>query len=501
MASLSEAFKYCDVLSDEKNLLTFGNPKDERSRDMWKTPWGGFNSIIFQSIVLVFISQNILAIAYGGQDSIESNEVPIMPDENQLSFEDMHSMPVVHFSYIDSSIYLDPEHMAFAANIFVALQQTKRFENGTKVKEFQEFVPCRTVTNQTGYLEVDYGELFRGNQLIDNLLLIDDLATFAPYAKGANVTKDHATLRAESALCPADITQFTTSFSRNQFIIESDLEVYITSCQMAVADKEELEEIGYEVKGLPEASRCFFERGEEEKGGWFNNSLTTEEFLDMKMLDIPFSDRSDEFKGYVRNTPQFLMYADLGAIYPVVNIRQKDWSRDGTKSTLKVVEKLVSTAFPIRDERAQDGLDMDLKQAISLQEVKVEQYLNPFLGWLGKNQDNQFYRSVEDTRGLQKTVRNVISESGFNVFHGKIVKYDQMKTIKVVAYSCIELIVGMGGLIGGIRRLIQPIANIFSELSFELGVINLLFRAKVDTKGPDQSSKEFQQEIDKKLFF
>jgi hypothetical protein len=92
---------------------------------------------------------------------------------------------------------------------------------------------------------------------------------------------------------------------------------------------------------------------------------------------------------------------------------------------------------------------------------------------------------VEDTRGLQKTVRNVISESGFNVFHGKIVKYDQMKTIKVVAYSCIELIVGMGGLIGGVRRLIQPVANIFSELSFELGVINLLFRAKVDTKGPD----------------
>jgi hypothetical protein len=33
-------------------------------------------------------------------------------------------------------------------------------------------------------------------------------------------------------------------------------------------------------------------------------------------------------------------------------------------------------------------LDMDLKQAISLQEVKVEEYLNPFLGWLGKNQDN-----------------------------------------------------------------------------------------------------------------
>ena len=70
------------------------------------------------------------------------------------------------------------------------------------------------------------------------------------------------------------------------------------------------------------------------------------------MLDIPFSERSDEFKGYVRSTPQFLMYADLGAIYPVVTMRQKDWSRDGTKSTMNVVEKLVSSSFPIRDERA-----------------------------------------------------------------------------------------------------------------------------------------------------
>jgi hypothetical protein len=39
----------------------------------------------------------------------------------------MKSMPVVHFSYLDYSVYLDPEHHAFSANIFVALQQTKRF--------------------------------------------------------------------------------------------------------------------------------------------------------------------------------------------------------------------------------------------------------------------------------------------------------------------------------------------------------------------------------------
>lgn len=48
----------------------------------------------------------------------------------------------------------------------------------------------------------------------------------------------------------------------NQFLIESDLEIYITGCQMAVKDKEELEEAGYIVYGLPESSRCFYEDGE-----------------------------------------------------------------------------------------------------------------------------------------------------------------------------------------------------------------------------------------------
>ena len=45
-----------------------------------------------------------------------------LQQQEKLTFEQMKSMPVVHFSYLDYSVYLDPEHHAFSANIFVALQ-------------------------------------------------------------------------------------------------------------------------------------------------------------------------------------------------------------------------------------------------------------------------------------------------------------------------------------------------------------------------------------------
>ena len=58
----------------------------------------------------------------------------------------MKVMPVVHFNYFDYSTYLDPNNEAFKQNIFVAMQQIKRFENGTKAKEFYEFMPCSRVS-------------------------------------------------------------------------------------------------------------------------------------------------------------------------------------------------------------------------------------------------------------------------------------------------------------------------------------------------------------------
>ena len=80
-----------------------------------------------------------------------------------------------------------------------------------------------------------------------------------PFASGANVTSDHAIFRENSSLCPASNTIFNTGFDYNDFFIESNLEVYVTTCQMAVLDKAKLEENGYTVYGLPEESKCFWE--------------------------------------------------------------------------------------------------------------------------------------------------------------------------------------------------------------------------------------------------
>ena len=48
---------------------------------------------------------------------------PLTPGTlGNLTFEEMNVMPVVHFDYLASSVYLNPEHMAFKKNIFVALE-------------------------------------------------------------------------------------------------------------------------------------------------------------------------------------------------------------------------------------------------------------------------------------------------------------------------------------------------------------------------------------------
>lgn len=88
-----------------------------------------------------------------------------------------------------------------------------------------------------GYLDVNYYELFQGSKPVDNPLNSGDIQEFTPFARGAEVTSDHASLRRDSALCPQNNTAFTTDFDYNEFIIESELEIYISSCHMAVKDK------------------------------------------------------------------------------------------------------------------------------------------------------------------------------------------------------------------------------------------------------------------------
>ena len=71
-----------------------------------------------------------------------------------------------------------------------------------------------------------------------------------------------------------------------------------------------------------------------------------------------------------------------------------------------------------------------------------------------------------------------MAETGFNLYHGKIVKYDKYKTITTTAYSLIDMAADSGGLVSGFYAAVTPIATIFSRLQFELGIMSLLFMAR-----------------------
>ena len=99
----------------------------------------------------------------GETDTLETVEVPIESDTlGALSFFDMKAMPVVHLDYVYSSVYMDPEHEAFRKNLFIALRKVNKFQNGTELHEFEEFIPCEQVKSNEGYLEIDYSQMFQG---------------------------------------------------------------------------------------------------------------------------------------------------------------------------------------------------------------------------------------------------------------------------------------------------------------------------------------------------
>ena len=73
----------------------------------------------------------------------------------------------------------------------------------------------------------------------------------------ASTVPEHADARMRNALCPKSLNNFATSFDYNTILFESDLEIFVTTCQVAANEKEYLQKYGYsEVIGLPDQSRC-----------------------------------------------------------------------------------------------------------------------------------------------------------------------------------------------------------------------------------------------------
>ena len=110
---------------------------------MWKTTCGGSVTIVFVTLVLLYIITSVVQLSNGNNDWMDSVEIQINPDElGQLTLNDMKAFPVVYFQDLVPSRYLDVTSDAFKSNIFVALKANKIAENGTLLAEYLEFVPC-----------------------------------------------------------------------------------------------------------------------------------------------------------------------------------------------------------------------------------------------------------------------------------------------------------------------------------------------------------------------
>ena len=93
------------------------------------------------------------------------------------------------------------------------------------------------------------------------------------------------------------------------------------------------------------------------------------------MRGVPFDELGNRFVNYVTENPEFLFYADLPSIYPMVTMRQMEFFRKENENNFQVTEKLISESFRMKEPTVQGdreeilSLDIDIFQRVSLQEV------------------------------------------------------------------------------------------------------------------------------------
>ena len=76
-------------------------------------------------------------------------------------------------------------------------------------------------------------------------------------------------------------------------------------------------------------------------------------------------------------------------------------------------------------------------------------------------------------------VKDRLKTTGDVIYRGMIMKYNKERIISYTAYSFLDLVSASGGIISGMLAVAAPIAAIFSNLSWDLGVMRLLFTAKI----------------------
>ena len=82
-------------------MLTFEDPKEPDTRNIWKTAFGGFITITFGIVVASYLSVSFVALDSGDMDIISSQEQELslsLLNDTDLNFETMRVMPVVTFN-------------------------------------------------------------------------------------------------------------------------------------------------------------------------------------------------------------------------------------------------------------------------------------------------------------------------------------------------------------------------------------------------------------------
>ena len=75
------------------------------------------------------------------------------------------------------------------------------------------------------------------------------------------------------------------------------------------------------------------------------------------------------------------------------------------------------------------------------------------------------------------------------MYRGMIMKDKNHRKLIYTAYSYINLLESSGGIIGGMIAMIAPVGEMLSGLSFDLGVMSLLFMAKSKIKSKKKKKK------------
>ena len=153
------------------------------------------------------------------------------------------------------------------------------------------------------------------------------------------------------------------------------------------------------------------------------------------------------------------------------------------------VKEMLIHDFYLKDTDATDN--WDLKQNINMMNVSYSSMMNRWLGSFGSRKEGYAFAPVQG--GRISKIKDTTKDSLDTMYRGMIMKSQKERVLSYHAYSLIDLLSAAGGIFSGLKYLFAPMAQMFSVLSFNLGVLNLLFLAKTryyEDESEENGSKE-----------